>query len=70
MADVPAPMAGSVFQILVAVGDTVSEADELVILESMKMEIPIEAPAAGTVGSIAVEVGQSVQEGDRLLTLE
>jgi acetyl-CoA carboxylase biotin carboxyl carrier protein len=63
-------MAGSVFQILVAVGDSVSEADELVILESMKMEIPIEAPAAGTVGSIAVEVGQSVQEGDRLLTLE
>ncbi len=70
MADVSAPMAGTVFQILVAVGDEVSEADELIILESMKMEIPIEAPAAGTVQSIAVEEGQSVQEGDQLLTLE
>ena len=70
MADVPAPMAGTVFQILVVVGDTVGEADELIILESMKMEIPVEAPVAGTVGSVAVEVGQSVQEGDRLLTLE
>ena len=70
MADVSAPMAGTVFQILVADGDVVSEADELIILESMKMEIPIEAPTAGTVGAIAVEEGQSVQEGDRLLTLE
>ena len=70
MPDVSAPMAGTVFQILVAVGETVSEADELVILESMKMEIPIEAPTAGTVGAIDIEVGQSVQEGDRLLTLE
>jgi acetyl-CoA carboxylase biotin carboxyl carrier protein len=63
-------MAGTVFQILVANDDVVSEGDELIILESMKMEIPIEAPTAGTVASIAVEEGQSVQEGDRLLTLE
>ena len=70
MADVLAPMAGTVFQILVAAGDTVSVADELIILESMKMEIPVEATAAGTVAMIAVEEGQPVQEGDRLLTLE
>ncbi len=70
MADVLAPMAGTVFKILVAAGDTVSLADELIILESMKMEIPVEATAAGTVAMIAVEEGQPVQEGDRLLTLE
>ena len=70
MEEVKAPMAGTILELLVAAGDSVEAEDELLILESMKMEIPIEAPAAGTVGSIAVEVGQSVQEGDRLLTLE
>ncbi|MEE9278390.1 MAG: biotin/lipoyl-binding carrier protein [Dehalococcoidia bacterium] len=70
MAEVLAPMAGTVFEILVAAGDAVAVGDELLILESMKMEIPIEAPSDGTVTSIAVEQEQPVQEGDLLLTLD
>lgn len=62
-------MAGSVWQVVVAVGDTVGAGDELIILESMKMEIPVEAPHAGSVTSIAVEPKAVVQEGDILLTI-
>lgn len=70
MEEIKAPMAGTILEILVAVGDSVGEEDELLILESMKMEIPVEAPAAGTVASIAVAQGDPVQEDDLLLTLE
>lgn len=52
------------------VGATVSEGDELVILESMKMEIPVEAPISGTVTSIAVKPDDQVTEGDLVLTIE
>ena len=69
MTEVKSPMAGSIWQIVVAVGDTVAAGDELVILESMKMEIPVEAPHAGAVTSIAVEPKAIVQEGDVLLTI-
>ena len=69
MPDVRAPMAGTVLEVLVAPGDTISLGDELLILESMKMEIPVEAEDAGTVAAIAVEAGQPVQEDDVLLTL-
>ncbi len=70
MEEIKAPMAGTILEILVAAGDSVGEEDELLILESMKMEIPVEAPAAGTVASIAVAEGDPVQEDDLLLTLE
>lgn len=70
MPDVLAPMAGTVFEVLVAVGDTVAEGDELIILESMKMEIPVEAVEGGTVSAVAVEPGQPVQENDLLLSLD
>lgn len=70
MAEVRAPMAGTIFELLVAQGDSVSEGDELLILESMKMEIPVEAEEGGTVASISCEQGQPVQEDDLLLTLE
>ena len=70
MADVRSPMAGTILELLVAAGDSVSEGDELLILESMKMEIPVEAEEGGTVASIACEQGQPVQEDDVLLTLE
>ena len=70
MADVRSPMAGTVLEILVGVGDEVSAGDELLILESMKMEIPVEAPAGGSVKAIAVSQGQPVQEDDVLLTIE
>jgi acetyl-CoA carboxylase biotin carboxyl carrier protein len=55
---------GNVWQVRVAVGDQVVEGHELVILESMKMEIPVVAPSAGVVVAIVVSEGQSIQEGD------
>ncbi len=68
--DIPAPMSGSVIELLVAVGDSVSEGQELLIIESMKMEIPLESPGAGTVAEIAVTPPQPVSEGDLLLRIE
>lgn len=63
-------MVGSIFQILVEAGAAVSEEQELVVMESMKMEIPVAAPKAGKVKEIKVKVGDSVQEGDVLVVLE
>ena len=56
----------TVWKIIAAVGDHVDVEDEIMILESMKMEIPVEAPVAGTVTDICVEEAQSVKEGDLL----
>jgi acetyl-CoA carboxylase biotin carboxyl carrier protein len=70
MAEVRAPMVGKVIEVLVQVGAAFSEDDELVILESMKMEIPVMATAAGTVREIHVAAGDTVQENDLLLTVE
>ena len=70
MPDVPAHITGTVWKIEVAVGDSVSEGDEVVILESMKMEMPVEAEDEGTVAEIRCEEGQSVSEGDVLIVLE
>jgi acetyl-CoA carboxylase biotin carboxyl carrier protein len=68
--EVQAHITGTVWKILVKVGDSVTQDQTLVILESMKMEMPLEAPEAGRVASIAVAEGASVDEGDVLLTLE
>lgn len=68
--NVEAHITGTVFKIEVSIGATVREADVLVILESMKMELPVEAPADGRVAKILVEEGQSVEEGDVLVVLE
>jgi acetyl-CoA carboxylase biotin carboxyl carrier protein len=57
-------IAGSAWKIEVAVGDTVAEDDPLVILESMKMEIPLLAPQAGIVIEILVAEGEPIAEGD------
>jgi len=57
-------IAGSVWKIEVAVGDKVAEDDPLLILESMKMEIPLLAPQAGVVREILVKEGEAVAEGD------
>jgi acetyl-CoA carboxylase biotin carboxyl carrier protein len=70
MADVAAHITGTVWEIRVNVGDVVQEEQVLVVLESMKMEMPVESPAAGTVASIVVEKGQAVEEGEVLLTLK
>jgi acetyl-CoA carboxylase biotin carboxyl carrier protein len=69
MPNVEAHITGTVWRVLVAVGDTVSEGDEVVILESMKMEMPVEAEAEGTVTAIVCAEGQSVNEGDALVEL-
>ena len=68
--DVEAHITGTVWKIEVAVGDHVSEGDTVVILESMKMEMPVEAEDDGKVAEIRCEEGQSVQEGDVLVVLE
>lgn len=62
--EVRAEMVANVWKVLVAEGDTVADGDTLVILESMKMEIPVIAEVDGTVAKVAVAEGQVVQEGD------
>jgi acetyl-CoA carboxylase biotin carboxyl carrier protein len=66
---VEAHITGTVWKIEVKQGESVTEGQTCVILESMKMEMPVEAPAAGTVDQILVKEGQPVSEGDTLLTL-
>ncbi|HEY8943993.1 MAG TPA: biotin/lipoyl-binding carrier protein [Polyangiaceae bacterium] len=67
--DVLAPIAGTVWKVPATVGDTVQEGQTVVILESMKMEMPVEAPESGKVGEILVAEGQAVEEGDVLARL-
>ncbi|MEA2443722.1 MAG: acetyl-CoA carboxylase biotin carboxyl carrier protein [Thermoleophilales bacterium] len=70
MPNVEAHITGTVWKIECEVGQEISEGDTLVILESMKMEMPVEAEDAGTVTKIACEEGQSVSEGDTLVVLD
>ena len=70
MIDVPAHITGTVWKIEKKPGEAVSEGDVLVILESMKMEMPIEAPEAGKVAEVRCKEGQSVSEGEVLVVLE
>jgi acetyl-CoA carboxylase biotin carboxyl carrier protein len=67
---VPAHITGTVWKIEKKVGDPVAEGDILVILESMKMEMPVESPAAGTVKELRCKEAQAVAEGDVLVVLE
>jgi acetyl-CoA carboxylase biotin carboxyl carrier protein len=69
MPNITSPMVGKVFRIECTVGQQVSEGDVVVVLESMKMEMPVEADASGVVQSIPVRVDQTVQEGDVLVVL-
>ncbi|HET7408421.1 MAG TPA: biotin/lipoyl-binding carrier protein [Mycobacteriales bacterium] len=62
--EVRAEMVANVWKVVVSQGDTVAEGDTLVILESMKMEIPVVAEAGGTVTDLRVGEGDVVQEGD------
>ena len=65
MADeIRAEMVANVWKVVASVGDTVAEGDTLVILESMKMEIPVLAESGGQVSALAVAEGDVVQEGD------
>jgi biotin carboxyl carrier protein len=62
--EVRAEMVANVWKVVVSAGDTVADGDTLVILESMKMEIPVVAESAGTVQELRVNEGDVVQEGD------
>jgi acetyl-CoA carboxylase biotin carboxyl carrier protein len=62
--EVLSDMVANVWKVVASPGDSVAEGDPLVILESMKMEIPVGSPVAGTVSEIRVQEGGVVQEGD------
>jgi biotin carboxyl carrier protein len=68
--EVKAHITGVVFQVTSKAGDSVAAGDPVIVLESMKMEIPVEAPRAGTVREIVVAEGQTVQEGDTVAFLD
>lgn len=68
--EIRAHITGIVFQLTTKPGDTVAAGDPVIVLESMKMEIPVEAPRAGAVREIRVREGQTVQEGDVVAILE
>jgi len=68
--EIKAHITGVVFQIAAKPGDRVAAGDAVIVLESMKMEIPVEAPRAGAVKEIKVQEGQTFQEGDVVAVLE
>ena len=70
MAEVRAEMVANVWKVVAAQGDTVADGDTLVILESMKMEIPVLAEEPGKVTKLAVAEGDVVQEGDLIAIIE
>ena len=67
--DIPAPMTGTVREVLVAIGDVVATGQEIAIIEAMKMEIPVECPRSGTVTVIGVSAPARIEEGQLLLRL-
>ena len=68
--EVLAEMVANVWKVLVKEGDEVAEGDTLVILESMKMEIPVEATVGGTISELSVQEGGVVQEGDTIAVID
>ena len=70
MTKVLAHITGTVWKIEKAIGDSVEEGEAVAILESMKMEMPVEAPASGIIKSIDVVEGQPVEEGAVIATIE
>ncbi|MEV4897049.1 biotin/lipoyl-binding carrier protein [Nonomuraea sp. NPDC055795] len=70
MAEVRAEMVANVWKVVVKEGDTVEDGDTLVILESMKMEIPVLAEDPGVVAALKVAEGDVIQEGDLIAVIE
>ena len=70
MSEVRAEMVANVWKVVAAEGDTVADGDTLVILESMKMEIPVLAESPGTLTRLAVAEGDVVQEGDLIAVID
>lgn len=68
--EVEAPLAGNIWDVLVEVGASIEEDDELVIIEALKMENPVYAPCDGTVKEIKVKKGDVVEEDDVLIIIE
>jgi biotin carboxyl carrier protein len=68
--EVLAEMVANVWKVLVSSGDTVAEGDSICILESMKMEIPVEATASGMISELNVTEGGTVQEGDVIAVID
>lgn len=68
--EIKAHITGTVWKIEVEVGEEVEEEDELVILESMKMEMPVETPVDGTVKEILIKEGDAVSEGQVMFIVE
>lgn len=68
--EIRAEMVANVWKVVAATGDEVAEGDTLVILESMKMEIPVVAESDGTLAKLAVNEGDVVQEGDLIAVIE
>lgn len=70
MAELKASMAGSIWKIVANEGQSVTDGQDIIILESMKMEIPIAAEEAGTIKELKVNEGDFVNEGDVLAVIE
>ena len=70
MIEIEAEMDASVWQVLVEPGQSIEKDDELIILESMKMEIPVVAPIAGVVATLHVTAGDAVKRGQKLVVLQ
>ncbi len=68
--EVKAPMVGKIIEVMVEAGGHVEADDDLLIIESMKMEIPVAAPKAGIIREVRVAAGDTVSEGDLLLILD
>jgi acetyl-CoA carboxylase biotin carboxyl carrier protein len=70
MAEVRAPMSGNILKVLVKAGDQVQAEDELLVMEAMKMEVPVTAPCGGVVKSLAVSEEDTVEAETLLVVLE
>ena len=70
MSEITAPMGGKLIDVKVKVGDTINENDEVVILEAMKMELPVVATASGTVKEVRCKEGDAVEADNVLIVLE
>jgi acetyl-CoA carboxylase biotin carboxyl carrier protein len=70
MADVTMPMNGKVISISVEVGQSISEDEDVIVIEAMKMELPVAAPSSGVIKEIRVKVGESYQVDDVVAVIE
>ncbi len=70
MKNIQSTMAGTVFNIVVQEGEDITAGQTVMILESMKMEIPVEAETSGKVAKVNAQIGDFVNEGDVLITFE